>query len=271
MKRIAAAAVAAVAIAASGAAGAQEAGNIAGVVATELGAFGQGIGRGASGSDDIYIHAQGRAKLPDALTAAWQGHTPAFVATAEGKAPSAVEAVRKRDAKIERLRAAAAKLGGEIQVGESTLVVEGNGGGEPGGGGPMVDSATEAAPAKPAPFLAHATIRFVAPDPAKLPALLDALRAAGADDLRPDVDAGNYVRRYYESWSYEATAKVDEATWAQAGADAVRAATVQARALAEGAHRDLGPVNQITYLIRTTDGKQAYVALVVRFHLGAAH
>ena len=273
MRPILAVAVASFALTVAASAKAQEAGNILGVIASQFQALGQGIGRGAAGGDDIYVYTVGKAPLDPALILAWQTRNPDFLMTAQGTSVKAVDAVRKREAVIERLRAAVTKLGGTIEISDATIAPEGfvaASGLQFLGRTPAADAADEKS-GKPPQWVATADVKLISPSPEKLPELLDALRAAGVENLHPDPDAANFLHRYYDSWSYSATGKVDDATWNAANADAVRTATVQAKALASASGRELGPVSQITYLVRSTDGKQAFVAITARFHLNAAH
>lgn len=273
MRPILAVAVASVALSVAASAQAQEAGNILGVIASQFQALGQGIGRGAAGGDDIYVYTVGKAPLDPALIQAWQTHNPDFLMTAQGTSEKAVEAVRKRDAIIVRLRDAVTKLGGTIEISDATIAPEGfvaATGLQFMGRTPAADAADEKS-GKPPQWVATSNVKLISPSAEKLPELLDALRAAGVADLHPDPDAANYLHRYYDSWSFTATSKIGDATWGAANADAIASATIQAKALAAASGRELGPVNQITYLVRSTDGKQAFVAVTARFHLNPAH
>jgi hypothetical protein len=119
----------------------------------------------------------------------------------------------------------------------------------------------------PQVFIARTHVRLGEPSPEKLAAFLDALKAAGIDDLSnmlsPMPNSGLLMS--FQMLGMGTAADLDEAIWEKAGADAIANAHAEAQALASAAGRSLGPAEQVTYLARTYLRGEASVSVAVRY------
>ena len=271
-------------LAAAASASAQTTERMAGIFAAETDAMGSAVGQSLMGGETIFVYAQGRAKIPSAAPAP----TPvqAYQTMIEGKAPTAVEAARQRDAKVEAIRAAAARYGAEVKVVSEIFGIEGAARIPPvpavstataRGMGDYFQPAAPASPAKPSadgarPFAVRTTLRITPAPHSDVPALLDAVHAAGSDDVHAEAPFQNIVTsRAMDLMGFGTTEKVDDAVWQAASTEAFRSAREQARTLAAAAGRELGAARQITYLARTVDGDNASITVAVRFALVPLH
>ena len=116
-------------------------------------------------------------------------------------------------------------------------------------------------------FIARVNVRFQASAGSRLPEFLDALEAAGIDQISGGGATNNVLSflQNNEILGIGAIDKVDDATWDQAGRAAVAEARRQATVLAAAAGRSLGEVHEILSLTRTVQGADATVTLAVRF------
>ena len=115
-------------------------------------------------------------------------------------------------------------------------------------------------------------MRFRAADPRRLPAFLDALKAAGVDSPSGGLVGGApaLFGRSTEVLGFGSLETVDPAIWDRANAAAVAEARRQAQVLAQASGRGLGAVRQVLMLTRTLQGSAAAVTLAVRFAFAPA-
>ncbi|NEX91815.1 SIMPL domain-containing protein, partial [Caulobacter sp. 17J65-9] len=227
MNRIAAfTAAACAALAVAGSAAAQDLGNITGMFAAGGDSFGQGLGNAVMGADSVFVYAQGHAG-PRATP---NGHVFSF--SVQATADTAVEAAKLRDAKLEKARAAATRFGAGFVVTDTTYNLGAEDGDfstrlpiQPAGAG---DAGAEAG--KKAGFSTRATVQVAQTDPAKAPALLDALRAAGIDTISSENEMTNLFGRRAASWlgAVLDQEQTPPAVWNAAADDAVHEARAQA-------------------------------------------
>jgi hypothetical protein len=118
-------------------------------------------------------------------------------------------------------------------------------------------------------FVARTGVRFKEPPAVRLPAFLDAIRAAGVDDIRTSLTAtppGLFgINASSEVLGFGSVETIDDAIWNAASAAAIRNARGQAQALAMAAGRNLGEARQILVLAKAIQGGEAVVTIAVRF------
>ncbi len=250
-------------LAAAGPAAAQDAGQIAGVFAAATQGVGQSLGDAMRGGDGVFVWATGRAPLP-------ARPAEAYVVNIESKASSAVEAARLRDARIEAARAVARRFGVSMDVGASGI----SGGGGHGAAAPSTNPPAKADDSEPAAsFTAHTQARFRASDPARIPAFLDALSAAGIDIPAGETGAGGFMallqQKSAAALGFSTVEAEDAATWDRASEAALAEARRQAGVMAAAAGRPLGEVKQILFLTRATEGAEASVTVAVKYGFAA--
>lgn len=268
--------IAAAALSVAGGARAQDVGGFAGLMATAVEGVGQSLGEAATAGSSVFVTGKGYARLPAPLASAY------FI-NIEGKAASAVDAARIRDQRLDQLRAVSKRFGVEMEIGDSAFAREidteaqqaairkrnaeraAERAAHP-GQAPVLDSGL---PEAPRVFVAKTGVRFKSPDAARLPAFLDALAAAGADELSEGLGARGGMPNLFsaatEVLGFGSVQSVDAAIWDKASADAVANARHQAEVLATASGRELGEVRQILSLTRGVEGDKASVTLAVRF------
>ena len=278
MKHVATAALAAFALSLSvPAAAQQDATSTLGPLSSAVEAFGGGVGQSLMGGDSIFVYAQGRARLgvvPVSTPVAAPVSAGYFVSVSFD-APTAAEAIGKRDALVEKLRAlgvlfktgvevsdAAVTLGEQCNPGRMTMAC-----GVPMAIRPPSKAAVDTADAQPK-FNARATVKIMEPAAGQTAAMLDAVHQAGADNIGGGDDANPYARyRPTSLFNLATTAAANDKGWDEATRNAVRAARAQAALLAAADGRDVGQARQILLLTRTADGADATVTVAVRFDL----
>jgi hypothetical protein len=233
-------------------ASAQVSGATAGIVAAGAEGLGQGLGAGITGTASVFVTATGNASLPIS-----SGDT--YLATIEGKAPTAMEAARLRDQRLEAARAIAQRFHAGVEVDASGIWRETAkvapprpaGSGPPSGGGAAKPAIPPAADEVGRDFIARTTVRFAPSDSRQDPALLDALDAAGiVGASAPSPSQG-----------------ADDAATDMAGQKAIAEARRQATVLASAAGRQVGEAQRILLLLKNTKGAEATVTVAVRFAL----
>lgn len=256
----------ALAVLAGGAARAQGVGDVPALLAAGVDQFGQGVGESALGGSSVFVTAKGVVKAERPVVRYYR-------ATVSGEGSTAVEAARVRDAKIEKLRAAAKRFNVDMTLGVPDYtaapavrtVVRVNP--QPvAPGSPLVLPPGAAAPPTLAtPILtARTEAQFVRPAEASMPAFMDALREAGVDAQPANpLSSLNAAAGFLGIGG--AAGEADQAAWGKAGAAAVAAAREEAEALAAAAGRKVGQARQITLLSRTVQGDQLTVWVAVRF------
>ena len=234
--------------------------------------FGQSMGEAVVGGQSIFVTAKGSAKLGAPAPRAYD-------LTADAQAPTAVQAAKLRDDKIEKLRAVAKRFSVQMTVGEGSYVTAGRFPlVRPVATAPGVAPPVQTPPNTPlatpstAQVTARAPVTFVRPPPAQMPAFIDALREAGIETL-PDTSAPpNGLAQLTQILGLGGAASsptVDQETWDRASAAAVQAARAQAEALAGPAGRRVGAVRQIMLLTRGVQGGEATVTVAARFGFAA--
>jgi uncharacterized protein YggE len=232
--------------------------DITAVLATGEEQIGQSVGEAALGGSSVYVTARGTAKLPAALA-------KTYAVTVEGEAPTAVAAAQVRDAKLDKLRAAARRFGVEMTVDDA-----GYNFGARAAARPFVlptpgVPAPPPAPAKPV-FTTTAGVRFTRPSEAQMPAFLDAVHEAGVETFASTTAAPNPFAQAGQLFGFgPAAPNVDPAVWEKASAAAVEAARRQAQVLAAAGGRKLGPLRQVMLLTRTIHGDAVAVSVGARF------
>jgi uncharacterized protein YggE len=262
-------------LASTGAARAQEADGFAGALAAGTNLLGEAIGSAVSDRSGILVTGLGHATLAEAPGAT-------FEVNVDGKSASAVEAATIRDGRLKQLRDVAQKFGVEMETGDSGFSMEpdtaaqakrfaenqaarSTAAGHP-GATPIFNPFD--ANNVPQLFVAKTGVRFTQPSSERMAAFLDALKAAGVDDLATMLNsnqANSFLRQTFQVLGFGVVGKVDDAVWAKAAADAVANARKQAENLAAAAGRSLGPAEQVTYVARSNVGKGVTVAVAVRF------
>lgn len=246
--------------------------DVASLAATAVEGFGQALAQSMTAAPSVFVTARGRAKLPDAFSGS-------YVANVEGVSASAVEAAKARDDKLSRLRTIASTFGADLAPGVSRFTLQLDleeqnrrtretialNAAHPGTFAPV--------PLKTVPKLFHAqtSVRFKAPAPAQTAAFLDAVRAAGVEDIaedgaRPGGGVGG-LQFGSEFLGFGALQMIDDKVWSEAEANAVRAAQTEARALAAAAGRKVGEAKSILMLARSMSNGEAEVTVAVRYAL----
>jgi hypothetical protein len=279
MKLVATTLAAVMAIAVSQSARAQDASSYMGVFSTVAEGFGQSVGQSLGGGQSVFVYAQGRAKLPVAPPS-----VDAYLVQVSDDGPTAADAAGKRDALIAKLRGVAQRFNVTMDVSEQTIAF-----GDPCAragrrgvanpaaceamsmaGDPTAAPADGKAAGPPKPeFTARAALRFPEPVAGQGPAFLDALHAAGADNIgvADDQQLALYARMRANPLGFGVAAPGDDKVWEAASRDAVRAARSQASILAQADGREVGEARQILFLTRTANGGDATVTVAVRFEL----
>jgi len=259
------------ALAAPAVATAQSVSDTTGTVTAVFEALGQGLGQGAAGTESVFVYAKGRSASEVAPTTSYS-----YSAEVSFSAPTAVEAIAKRDLALQRIRGLAQQLGLAIDV-VTTTTSYGRGARpiqfprmpEPAPATPA-PSAGAAAAATPAEFTAAASVRLSKPPPEREGLFLDALHAAGADNISSLSSTANGLLGMMTNTVLNPSApaaEVDPRLWDEASANAVAAARAEATVLAHAAGREVGPARQILELTRGVENHHATVTVAVRFAL----
>jgi hypothetical protein len=201
--------------------------------------------------------------------------TDAYLINIEDRSPSAVQASKLRDDRLAAAREIATRFGVSVEVGSTAFSRE-------------IDSEVQQArnskaiaermahpgvPVVEAPltdadrvFVARTGVKFRAADPHRIPAFLDALKAAGIDYLTSPMGMampGLFGRT--EVLGFGALDRIDDAIWDEASQKAIAAAQRQAQVLAAAAGRQVGQVRQVLFLTRNVSGDTASVTIAARF------
>jgi hypothetical protein len=288
MKRLAIVLAAAAAFAVAGPAAAQEMGTYAGTFTAIADGLGQSVGQGISGSQSVFVYAQGHAAISGAPVAASTSASgpvkpETYQVQVAFNAPTAVEAAGKRDALLGQMQAVAQRFNATMRTSEVAVVL-----GDPCNGpsramtmacmrrAAMGMGDPTAAPAKtsqtPADkqFSATAEVSFSMADLSRAPAFLDALHAAGAESIGNMDEPMNVSPMFVRPNTFAATSGISDKIWDDAARDAVRAARRQAAILAQADGRDVGDARQILFLARSVENDQALVTVAARFDLTGA-
>ena len=241
--------------------------NVAAILATAEEHLGQSVGEAALGGSSVYVTAQGTAKLASPLG-------KPYVVSVQGQAATATGAAQIREAKIDKLRAAAKRFGVEMTVEDASYSL---------GVGPIaprvVPPPTPGVPPLPVPPVAPAklpqmftttvSVRFTRPSEAQMPGLLDAIHEAGVETLASTALPPNplaQVNQFFGIGGPAASAIAPE-IWDKASVAAVEAARREAQVLAAAGGRKLGPLRGVMLLTRTSQGDQVTVSVGARFGL----
>jgi hypothetical protein len=234
--------------------------------------FGQSMGEAVLGGQSVFVTAKGAVKLQGLPKRAYE-------LTVEAQGPTAAQAAKLRDDKVEKLREVASRFSAPITVGEPSYVANRaiiapriN---LPAGTPPVVTVPSPNGPALPAgaaaagQVTARVPVQFTRPPPAQMPAFLDALREAGVDTL-PDTNvAANPLAQLTQilglGLGAPAAGTADEEAWGRASTAAMQAARAEAEALAAPAGRHVGAVRQVMLLSRSVQNDEATVSVAVRF------
>ena len=271
--RLAVAVVGACALATS--ASAQQADRFAAGLATAVEGTGQSLAQSALSGSSVFVTATGHAPLS-------ANPAPPYIAKIEERASSAVEAARLRAAKMDAVTGLARRFAVTIEMtnpsfslenaktGRNTtlgtvavgVVAAATSNTEPAKGQGATTPADKSGPV----FVARVSVRFQASATSRLPEFLDALEAAGIDQISGGATSNvlSFLQNN-EILGIGAIDKVDDAVWDQAGRAAVAEARRQATVLAVAAGRSLGEAHEIISLTRAVQGADATVTLAVRF------
>jgi uncharacterized protein YggE len=268
MKRLAILGVLALVGASAGAVRAQDANAVGGLLAGGVSLAGQAVADAALDRDSVLATGIGHAKAP-ALS------VETFAINVTGRDQSAVQAAVTRDGRLRQLREVAQRFGVEMDVGASNFSLQADvkaqaarqrefQEGQASHPGVFVPMDTSDLPQM---FVAQTEVRFHAPPGDKMAAFLDAVKAAGVDDMSGLVDLNqfNTLRQTFQAFGFGSTEQVDDSVWNEAAADAVRTARAQAEALAGAAGRRVGAAKQIVFLTRGVSNGDASVSVAVRF------
>jgi hypothetical protein len=257
-------------------ASAQISGATAGIVAAGAEGVGQGLGAAVAGGPSVFVTATGKAPLAANVAAA-----DAYGASVEGKAPSAVEAARRLDEKLDAARAIAARYHVVIDIGETAFSRQGAGAPPPRAGRPgevtvpvvvVKPVAPPAAEIVARDFIARSPVGFRPSDPRQVPAFLDSLAAADIE-VGPPAKGSSLaaiMAAMIPSAESAGAGSPDVAVWDRASANAIAEARRQASVLAAAAGRQVGEAQQILMLTRNTQANEASVTVAVRFALTPA-
>ena len=117
--------------------------------------------------------------------------------------------------------------------------------------------------------MARTGVRFKEPPVDRLPAFLDAVRAAGVDDIRTNPSGPTVglaiLTQSQEVLGFGSVEKISDAIWNAAATDAIHNARNQAEALATASGRQLGEVRQVLFLTKAIQNGEAVVTIAVRF------
>jgi hypothetical protein len=247
---------------------AQDGGDLAGLLAVMQEHFGQSMGEAVLGGQSVFVTARGVAKLPAPAARPYDLQV-------EAQGPTAVQAARLRDDKVDRLRAVAKRFSLQLTVGEPSYVTLPRAVSPPRPAIAATPGATLSPPiqapgATPAPQVtARIPVHFARPPEAQMPAFIDALREAGIETLPDTNGLPNPLAQVTQMLGLGGTAvssaTVDPATWDKASAAAVQAAKSEAEALASPADRHVGALRQVMLLSRSIQGDEAVVTVAARF------
>jgi len=259
----------------AGAVQAQQADKFASGLATAMEGLGQSLGQSAIAGDSLFVTATGRAPLPS-------GPRVWYTTTLEARDASAVAAAEARDKLKGAIEAAARRFGVDIETQSSSFAIEPSllarahvsPGLQPGFGGAsappglILNRPGMSDQPQPEPkFVAKITLKFAPTHPERFAEFLDALRAAGADNLEGGPGPTNPLNIFQNNTLLGAGSvdQVDEAVWDKASRAAVDAARHQAEVLAAASGRSLGETREVLALNRGVQGPDATVTLAVRF------
>ena len=272
--KVAVAVVVACALATS--ASAQQADRFAAGLATAVEGMGQSLAQSALSGSSVFVTATGHAPL-SAYPA------PPYVAKIEERTSSAVEAARLRAAKMDVVSGLARRFAVTIEMTNPSFSLENAKSGRNTPLGAVAVGVVAAATSNTEPvkgqgaatpadksgpvFVARASVRFQASANSRLPEFLDALEAAGIDQISGGGATSNALSflQTNEILGIGAIDKVDDAVWDQASRAAVAEARRQATVLAVAAGRSLGEAHEIIALTRNIQGADATVTLAARF------
>jgi uncharacterized protein YggE len=247
-----------------------------GLMATAVEGVGQAAGEAVQGGSSLFVTATGHAKLPSPIA-------DAFLLNIEGQSSSAVEASRKHDERLKAAREIAARFSIIIDIGttgysrevdqaaqrarNARVQAQIQAQGEARRAGATVPPVNFDQSDIPEAFVVRTGVRFHSADPTQLPAFLDALKAAGIDDMsgnlvgpRPPVLFGAA-----QVLGFGGLAEVDDAVWDRASQDAMARARRQAEVLAAASGRSVGEVRQIMLLTRQVEGEDVSVTVAARY------
>ena len=259
----------------AGRASAQDAGGFATLLTTATEGFGQTLGEAMTNGQSVFVTAHGKAKLPAPLTGS-------YYVNVDGKSASAVEAAHQREGKLSQLRSAAQQFGVTMELGESRFSLETDAEAQQRRMREMAAERAARADAKapvvfptlgeaPKIFVARTGVRFKEPPADRLAAFLDAIRAAGVDDIRTSLTASPPnmfgINTASEVLGFGSVEAVDDAVWNAASTDAIRNARLQAQTLAAAAGRNVGEARQILFLAKAIQSGEGVVTVAVRFGL----
>jgi hypothetical protein len=253
------------------AARAQGAEDLPGVLVAAGEQLGQGLGQAALAGQSVFVTAKGSVKLPAPPARVYQ-------LTVQADAPTAVQAAKLRDDKLEKLRAVARRFSVQITEGEPSYLASHT------IAAPRVNPSTsnippafQNPPANPPQgsstltgvVTASVPVQLARPPASSMPAFVDALREAGFDTLSTTNTPANGLAQLGQLFGVGGApapaSSVDEETWNRASAAAMQAARAQAEALAAPAGRHVGQVHQVTLLTRSVVNGEATVMVAVRF------
>jgi hypothetical protein len=234
--------------------------------------FGQSMGEAVLGGQSVFVTAKGSVKLPAPPHRSYD-------VTVEAQGPTAVQAARLRDDKVDKLKAVATRFSAPMVIGEPSYLANRPVIAPritlPTGTPPVVTVPSPNAPPPPAgtaaagQVTARVPVQFTRPPPAQMPAFLDALREAGVDTLPDTNAAANPLAQLTQIFGLGGAAPtggmVDEETWSRASAAAMQAARAQAESLAAPAGRHAGAVRQVMLLSRSVQNGEATVSVAARF------
>ena len=268
--------VAAVLLAAAPAARAQNTQQWAGLMATAVEGVGQAAGEAAQAGSSVFVTATGHAKLPSPIA-------DAFLTNIEGKSVSAVEASRKHDERLKAAREIAARFNITVDFGSTSYAREVDQAAQRERSAKVQAQIQEQAEARrtgrpvsplnldqsdlPEVFVVRTGVRFHAANAAQLPAFLDALSAAGVEDMSGNLVGPRPPSPFGASQvlGFGGLAEVDDVLWDRASQDAMARARRQAEVLAAASGRSLGEVKQIMLLTRTVEGEDVSVTIAARY------
>ncbi len=247
---------------------AQDVSQFAGLLAAGTEGFGQSVGEAMTAGSSVFVTATGRAELPGPIA-------DAYLVNIEGKSASAVEAARLRDQRLQVARDAAQRFGVEVEPGSASFSREIDQEAQAKRNAErMAERAAHPGVAVPftfdedAPrvFVARIGVRFRTADPKRLPPFLDALTAAGVDNVSGTLGAGGLPFLHSsEVLGFGSLDRIDPALWDKASRNAVAEARRQAELLAAAGGRQLGDVKQVMLLTRSVQGGAASVTVAARF------
>lgn len=247
---------------------------ISGVLVAAGEQLGQGVGDAALGGQSVFVTARGAVKLPTSPARAYE-------LTVEAQGPTAVQAARLRDDKVDKLRAVARRFSVQMTEGEPSYlanrsfatvrIAPSTTGNPPAIQIPPVTPPTPQAGGNTATALvtARVPVQFTRPPTAQMPAFVDALREAGVDTLPDTNSPANSLAQLTQLFGIGGAplpaSTVDEEIWSRASAAAMQAARAEAEALAAPAGRHVGTVRQVTLLSRSVQNGEAAVMVAARF------